>query len=149
MQVSDKSRLVRLSDVALALEHPAEDVRDFHVKDTKGEDIGIVDDLMVDDQSHKVQFLIISEGGFLGMGKTRFLIPVDTVTNIDLENRLVHVDRTREHVASSPGYDPGIVEQEPYLSDVYSYYGIAPYWGAGYVYPPYPFILNGGSGNLL
>ncbi len=50
----------------------------------------------------------------------------------------VRVDTTREHVVGSPAYDPAIVKTRSF-DDYYGYYGVAPFWTAGYAYPPYPY----------
>jgi len=142
----ESSKLVRLSDTNLTLEHAAEDVRGFSVLDADGNEIGHVDDLMVDEEDTKVRFLVVAAGGFLGIGEKRFWVPVDAVTAIRSEQVLV--DTTVEHIKSAPGYDPEIVPSHPYANDVYAYYGIAPYWGSGYIYPPYPFLM-GGPGNMI
>lgn len=146
MHISDSAKLVRLSDTNLTLEHAAEDVRGCKVTDAEEKDIGHVDDLMIDDEQKKVRFLVVAAGGFLGIGEKKFWIPVDAVTAISDDQ--VRVDTTVEHIKGAPGYDPEIVPAQPYANDVYAYYGIAPYWGAGYVYPPYPYLM-GGPGNVV
>lgn len=146
MDTSDLNKLVRLSDTNLTLEQPAEDVRGSKVIDSAGEDIGHIDDLMIDDQQHKVRFLVVAAGGFLGIGEKKFWIPVDAVTATSTDQ--VNVDTTVAHIKDSPGYDPDIIASEPYANDVYAYYGIAPYWGAGYIYPPYPFLM-GAPGTVI
>lgn len=146
MDNPDFQRLVRLSDTNLILGHPAEDVRGCKVVDAAGEDIGHVDDLMIDPEHKKVRFLVVAAGGFLGIGEKRFWLPVDAVTATTDEQ--VNVDTTVAHVKTAPVYDPDIVESQLYANDVYAYYGIAPYWGAGYTYPPYPYLL-GNPGNIV
>jgi len=147
MELSDSAKLVRLSDTDLSLEHAAEDVRGCKVVDATGHDIGHVDDLMIDEQHRKVRFLVVAAGGFLGIGEKRFWIPVDAITSIAEDH--VHIDLTAESVKHTPVYDPEVVQAQPYANDVYTYYGIAPYWGSGYVYPPYPYIMGGGPGNTV
>lgn len=146
MQIPDSARLVRLSDTNLSLEHAAEDVRGCKVMDAGEEHIGHVDDLMIDDTQKKVRFIVVAAGGFLGIGEKRFWIPVDAVTSIAEE--IVHVDTTVDHVKQAPGYDPEIVPSPPYVQDVYEYYGVTPYWGVGYIYPPFPYMA-GGPGNVI
>jgi sporulation protein YlmC with PRC-barrel domain len=146
MDVSESVKLVRLSDTNLTLEHAAEDVRGCKVTDVADQDIGHVDDLMIDEDHKKVRFLVVAAGGFLGIGEKKFWLPVDAVTGVNDEQ--VFVDTTVEHVKSAPVYDPEIVASHPYASDVYAYYGVAPYWGSGYIYPPYPFMM-GGPGNMI
>lgn len=143
MQLSDSAKLLRLSDTDLALEREEEDVRSYKVVDSTGKDIGHVDDLMIDDQQKKVRFLIVAAGGFLGIGEKKFWVPVDAITGID--DGYVHVDMTLEHVKEVPVYDPEVVQVEPFANEVYNYYGIAPYWGSSYIYPPYPYIMGPGN----
>lgn len=116
---------------------PDEDVRHRKVKDRHGEDIGNVDDLMIDTDESRVRFLVVGSGGFLGIGKDKTFIPVDAITSITDEE--VRIDQTREYVAGTPAYDPDLVDQTPYFEDVYGYYGFGSFWGPGYVYPAYPY----------
>ena len=129
--------LLRLSDSDLTVSDPAEDIRGRAVVDRDGEEVGKVDDLMIDDREHKVRFMRVASGGFLGIGEQTFMIPIDAITRI--EGDTVHIDQSREHVARGPGYDPDLEDQQ-YWVDVYGHYGYGPFWGPGYVYPRYPFM---------
>lgn len=131
-----KASLIKLSDSGHTVAAPDEDVRGRDVKDKNGEDVGKVDDLLIDEAERKVRFLLVSHGGFLGLGETKSFIPVDAITRIDDD---VHIDRSGEQVAGGPRYDPEVAVEPEYYDDLYGYYGVTPYWGAGYVYPPYPF----------
>jgi sporulation protein YlmC with PRC-barrel domain len=79
-------------------------VRSRKVLDKAGQGIGEVDDLLVDEREHKVRFVRVVAGGFLGLGETKFLIPIDAITKV--EAKAVHVDQTRDHVTRGPCYDP-------------------------------------------
>jgi sporulation protein YlmC with PRC-barrel domain len=127
--------LLKLSDSNLTVADPEEDVRGRKVLDRAGEEVGTVDDLMIDDRENKVRFLRVASGGFLGLGETKFMIPVDAITRIDDDH--VYIDQTREKVAGAPRYDPDLMN-DAYWGDVYGYYGYGPYWAPGYAYPPYP-----------
>jgi sporulation protein YlmC with PRC-barrel domain len=131
-----KAALVKLSDTNLTLANRAEDIRGRDVLDTAGEEIGKVDDLLIDEQEKKVRFLQVSSGGFLGLGATKFLIPVDAIMRMTED--AVYISQARERLAGAPRYDPSLVD-ERYLSDVYGYYGYSPYWGPDYRYPGYPY----------
>lgn len=67
----------------MVLSSPAEDIRGRKVVDANEEEIGDVDDLMIDDTEKKVRFIRVASGGFLGMGQTKFLIPVVSTQMID------------------------------------------------------------------
>lgn len=135
----DMTTLVRLGDSDLTVANEDDDVRGRKVIDRNGEETGKVDGLLIDEAERKVRFLEVGSGGFLGMGKEQVLIPVDAVVRVDDES--VHINKDREHVASAPGYDPELmpVPERPYLENVYGYYGLVPHWGAGYMYPGYPY----------
>jgi CBS domain-containing protein/sporulation protein YlmC with PRC-barrel domain len=130
-----KATLVSLSDTNLALADRAEDIRGRNALDMAGEELGQVDDLLIDEREGKVRFLQVASGGLLGLGTTKFLIPVDTIVRITED--AVHINQTRERVAGAPRYDPTLVD-ERYMSAVYSHYGHPPYWEPYYHYPPYP-----------
>jgi sporulation protein YlmC with PRC-barrel domain len=130
-----KAALVRLSDSDLTLANRDEDIRARAVFDMAGEELGDVDDLFIDEAQHKVRFLEVASGGFLGLGATKFLIPVDAIRRITPV--AVYISQSREQVAGAPRYDPALVDQR-YVSDVYGHYGYPPYWGPDYRYPPYP-----------
>ena len=129
--------LLKLSDTDMTLATTAEDIRGRKVVDTKGEDVGDVDDLMIDDTEKKVRFLRVASGGFLGMGAQKFLIPVDAIKLI--RDDTVVVNHDREKISSSPAYDPDVVD-EGYYNTLYGHYGYLPFWGAGYMYPGYPYL---------
>jgi sporulation protein YlmC with PRC-barrel domain len=136
MANANTATLHKLSDANLTVADPQEDVRGRKVLDRQGDEIGEVDDLMIDDRELKVRFLRVASGGFLGLGETKFMVPVEAITSITED--AVHVNQTRQHVAGSPPYDPQLADDR-YWGDLYGYYGYGPYWGPGYIYPPYPY----------
>ncbi len=148
MATSAMRTLQPMQDAQLTPRDRAQDIRHRKVVDADGQDIGEIDALLIDEQEEKVRFLRVASGGFLGMGKSKVLIPVEAISKID--DDVVHVDQTRERIATAPTYDPELVDDRPYYGSLYGYYGYQPYWGLGYVYPPYPYYPParsvGGSG---
>jgi sporulation protein YlmC with PRC-barrel domain len=133
------STLRRLHDIGETVARPDDDVRGRKVLDNAGKHIGTVDGLMVDDAENKVRFLRVECGGFLGLGATHVMIPVDAITSITHD--AVIIDRDGKHLHGAPRYDPMLVTKpdERYWDAIYGYYGYEPYWHDGYRYPPYPF----------
>lgn len=129
--------LMKLSDTDETVINPDEDIRGRPVKDRDGEDLGTVDDLLVDTSESKVRFLIVASGGILGLGEQKSFVPVDAVTRVLADE--VHVDQTKQHVAGAPAYDPELAKAQNFYEDIYGYYGLTPFWGAGYAYPGYPY----------
>jgi sporulation protein YlmC with PRC-barrel domain len=138
LQTTPNVSLEKLTDTGLVLADPAQDIRNRKVVDRNGVEIGHVSNLFIDAGDRKVRMLEIRAGGFLGLGARHVLLPVDAITRISKRN--VHVNETHERLAHSPAYDPTLLvettqtEWEPF----YGYYGLSPYWGAGYMYPDFP-----------
>lgn len=128
--------LVRLTDSDLTLANPADDVRGKPVVDRGGDAIGEVDNLIVDEAECRVRLLQVSCGGFLGLATQKVLVPVDAITSA---NDVVHIDTDRDHVASSPVYDPDLALQQDVVAGLYEHYGMLPYWNNGYQTPGFPF----------
>ncbi|MDG4782267.1 PRC-barrel domain-containing protein [Micromonospora sp. WMMD961] len=128
--------LVKLSDSGQTIADVEQDVRGRRVLDADGDDLGKVDDLLIDRDEHKVRFLRVEHGGILGIGATATFLPVEAVR--DVGDDTVRVDLTREKIEQAPTYDPEVVEEAGYYEDVYWYYGYAPFFSPSGVAPPYP-----------
>jgi sporulation protein YlmC with PRC-barrel domain len=135
----EATTLVRLGDTDLTLASEADDVRGRKVVDSRGEEIGHVDALIIDRGERRVRFLEVAAGGFLGIGKRMFLVPVDAVTAVDEDT--VHISRDRDHITGGPGYDPELTPapERGQAEEVYGHWGYLPYWGPDYRYPPFPY----------
>ncbi|MFE9366749.1 PRC-barrel domain-containing protein [Streptomyces sp. NPDC006978] len=137
MTSSSAPVLSKLSASEQTMEIPDEDVRGRKVTDSGGEDVGTVEDLLIDASERKVRFLLVAHGGFLGFGETKSFIPVDAVTRVTDDQ--VFIGQAREQVAGAPVYDPELAEKPDFYAEVYGYYGYAPFWGPGYFYPGFPY----------
>lgn len=130
--------LVKLRDTDQTVANPDEDVRGRAIRDRDGEDLGKVDDLLIDEAEGRVRFLVAEHGGILGIGATQSFIPVDVITGISADE--VHIDSSRDHVAGAPRYDPELGDELDFFSSIYGYYGLPPFWGPGYIPPDYPSL---------
>ncbi len=130
------SRLLPLAQTQQSLTSPEQDIRGRRVLDSRGEELGRVDELIVDEGEERVRFIRVAHGGLLGIGGESLLLPVETITRVDDEQ--VHVNQDRDKVAGGPRYNPDLQEATNY-EDLYGYYGLGPFWATGYVYPPFPY----------
>jgi sporulation protein YlmC with PRC-barrel domain len=118
--------LVRLADVGLELDDPADDVRGRKVVDRNGDEVGKVDGLIIDEGERRARFLEVGAGGFLGLGEKRQLVPVEAISPVDAD--LVHISPERTRVAGGPVYDPDVVLERRHFEDIYRYYDYPPFW---------------------
>ena len=130
------SSLISLEDADLTVADPAEDIRGRSVIDRDGEEFGHVKSLLIDEDERRVRLLELSSGGVLGLGAETPLVPVDAIAQITAD--AVHIDRTKEDIRGAPPYDPELGRRADYVGDVYGYYGLHPFWMAGFTYPSYP-----------
>ena len=102
-----RSPLIKLSELDVPLEESWQDIRDLDVYDAAGEQIGSVEDLYVDRETRLPSYLVVSAGGFLGVGKKHFLVPVEEVSR-DVGEERVTVTVPKEKVLNSPVFDQDV-----------------------------------------
>ncbi|EIC30948.1 MULTISPECIES: PRC-barrel domain-containing protein [Methylomicrobium] len=74
------------------------------VKNTKGEDLGDIKDLVLDPTSGRLAYVVVSYGGILGMGDKLFAIPWNAVRwSADKDYFTLNMDK--EALKNAPGFD--------------------------------------------
>ena len=73
-----------------------------YVYNDEKEDIGSVDDLMIGEDD-RVEFAILSVGGFLGLGARLVAVPFDSLETDD-SGRIILPGATREELERLPGF---------------------------------------------
>ena len=122
-----------VSDSDIGVSEPAQDVRGMSVVDRTGRPLGTVADLLVDGEERHARFLVLTAGSFVGSGSHDLIVPIDAITAI--EDHVIHLDRTREDIASAPPFDRDLAGDAGYCAGIYGWYGFAPFWQPGYAYP--------------
>jgi sporulation protein YlmC with PRC-barrel domain len=94
------------------------------------EDLGKVEAIMLDVQSGRIAYAVLSFGGFLGMGTKLFAIPWSALT-LDTEEKRFILDVPKDKLENAPGFDkdhwPSMADRQ-WASDLHSYYNASPYW---------------------
>ncbi len=127
----DIATLYTLGDRGQTVDGTVDDVRGRTVKEADGLDIGMVTDLLIDDHEQHVRFLVVEHDGFLGIGATRTLVPVEAITTTTAQE--VFINQSRQQVTSAPAYVPHLVDDQAYHASISHHYGQAPHWGHGYL----------------
>lgn len=100
------------------------------VRNPAGDELGTVEEIMIDLDSGGVAYLVLAAGGFLGMGEKYFAIPWSMVT-VDLDEHEAVIDVDKATIENAPGFDrdnwPDSRDMG-WISDVYQYYGQTPFW---------------------
>jgi sporulation protein YlmC with PRC-barrel domain len=120
-----QQNLVKLSEEEeLHLGEPWQDIRGLDVYDVDGEQIGSVEELYVERDSRLPRFLVVSAGGFLGLGKKHFLVPVEEVSRDMGEQERVTLNRERDKVVGSPNFETDEAPPSDVQRAVLAYYGL-------------------------
>jgi sporulation protein YlmC with PRC-barrel domain len=91
------------------------------------EEIGEVDDLIVDTVTGKVRYAILSFGGFLGLGKSNYVIPWTSLKwDPNLNGYVTGV--TEEQLKMSPDLDPLSLRDRELEQRLHAAYGAPNYW---------------------
>lgn len=100
------------------------------VVNAQGENLGDIKDLMIDTNTGRVSYVVLSFGGFLGIGDKYFAIPWEAFSIDTDENEMV-LNIPKEKLENAPGFDKDnwpTNANHTYLNEVYEYYGYKPYW---------------------
>jgi len=92
--------------------------------------IGKVDKLLIDKRGGNVTDVIISAGGFLGIGDEKHSIPWSKL-DYDTDLGGYRIDVTKEQLLDAPrfgGDEPDRAYDRNYQTSVYEYWTVAPYW---------------------
>lgn len=74
------------------------------VTNAEGDQIADIKDLMIDLDSGRVAYVVVSYGGFLGFGDKLFAVPWQAV-RVDQDARTLVIDLDEEVLGSAPGFD--------------------------------------------
>ncbi|MBH5321489.1 PRC-barrel domain-containing protein [Erythrobacter sp. JGD-13] len=92
---------------------------------TDGEELGSIDHLMIGKRSGRVEYSVMSFGGFLGINEKYHPIPWDAL-DYDTEKNgyVVNIDKSRLKDAPSIAKDERSGFNEDFGRNVYAYYGV-------------------------
>jgi sporulation protein YlmC with PRC-barrel domain len=102
------------------------------VRNLQGEDLGQIEEIMIDVNSGRIAYAVLSFGGFLGIGDKLFAVPWGAMS-LDTENEAFILDINKERLENAPGFDKDdwpetVYEDDTWLVAVYEYYQREPYW---------------------
>ena len=126
----DKSTDKPMSSDAAGFSAEAKDVTAWigkDVKNSQGEDLGEIKDFVRDDNG-EISLVIVSHGGFIGMGEKDVAVPYTAFSFNESEDHAV-LDVTKDQLANAPeiGADENLTDRA-FAEEVYRHFGERPYW---------------------
>lgn len=106
----------------------AGELRGYHIQGSD-EEIGHVEDFIVDDESWEIRYLVIDTSNWWG-GK-KVLVAPRWAGHTSWSKSKVHVDLSRQTIKKSPEWKAGEAINREYEARLYDYYGRPAYWEGG------------------
>jgi sporulation protein YlmC with PRC-barrel domain len=99
-------------------------LRDANIVSKTGENLGTMEDLMIDPRTGKIRFVILGRGGLLGIGEKYVPVPWKAVNVTSEKEFTINVDKQK--LKSAPAVDKQLSElnQPDYSVTVYRFYEI-------------------------
>jgi sporulation protein YlmC with PRC-barrel domain len=100
------------------------------VRNSAGEDLGKVEQIMIDIPSGRVAYVVLSFGGVLGIGDKLFAIPWDAMRLDEGEHEFI-LDVDRKTLDNAPGFDKNAwpdMAADSFNTAVHQHYKKTPYW---------------------
>ncbi len=100
------------------------------VRNAAGEDLGTIDEIMIDIPSGRVAYAVLSFGGFLGMGDKLFAVPWSAL-KVDEDEQCFILNVDKRTIEQAPGFDKDNwpdMSGTTWGSGISAYYKVDPYW---------------------
>lgn len=119
----DRSRPLERDETSSLIS--SDKVEGTKVFSTDGDELGRIEHLMLGKRSGRIEYSVMSFGGFLGMNESYFPIPWDALDyDTDRGGYVVNIDKSR--LKDAPTYEKGTqpTYDEKFGRNVYAYYGV-------------------------
>jgi len=113
---------------------PARRLEVYDVVNGEGEDLGQVQDFMIDMTTGQVAYAVVAFGGTMGLTDKWIAMPFDALCWAP-DRRKFTIDLKREVLVNAPGIDKNkwpdhYAESDTgWMNDLYNHYSCKPYWG--------------------
>ncbi len=99
-----------------------------NVVNSQGEDLGSIEELMINVETGEVAYAVLSFGGFMGMGDKLFAVPWRSLVVDENEEQII-LNRTKKELEMAPGFDkdhwPDFSADSLFSGQVRDFYGKA------------------------
>lgn len=108
----------------------ADSLQGTNVRNREGDDLGKIEEIMLDQSSGKVAYAVLSFGGFMGMGDKLFAIPWKAIS-LDREDENAILNVQPDVLKNAPGFDkdhwPDFADPK-WGESIHAHYNSTPYW---------------------
>ena len=102
----------------------------YRVRTQDNQDLGTIEELMIDPQTGKVAYAVLCFGGAVSPGDRLFVVPWG-ILETKSDDRVLVLKTERERLDDAPAFDadewPDFGDPE-WGREIHNYYGYQPYW---------------------
>jgi len=111
--------------------HKATDLLGTGIKNEQDEDLGRLDEVIIDPDRNRSIYGILSHGGVLGIGDKLFAVPWSSLTTMSSDHKFFILNVDKDRLKNATGFDkktwPNFTDDK-WAIEIHSYYSRKPYW---------------------
>src|SRR5262245_60483688 len=103
---------------------------EYRVKSPQGEDLGKIEEVMIDMETGRVAYAILSFGGLWGLGSKWVPVPWDAVA-LQPNEKVLLLKIDKEKIEKAPNFEASTLPElanRQWGAVIHTYYGYPPYW---------------------
>jgi sporulation protein YlmC with PRC-barrel domain len=103
---------------------------EYQVKSPQGEDLGKIEEVMIDMEIGRVAYAVLSFGGLWGLGSKWVPVPWDAVT-LRPDEKVLLLKIEKEKIEKAPNFEAATLPElanRQWGAVIHTYYGYPPYW---------------------
>lgn len=96
------------------------------VRNRQDQDLGKIEDLMIDTRAGRVEYAVLSFGGLMGIGDKLFAVPMAAL-KLDEKEKCFVLDKPKDELKNAPGFDKNDwpdTASAVWQQKVHTYYGV-------------------------
>jgi len=101
-------------------------IKGMAVKGPQGEELGKIQDIVIDTQGH-VPFAVLYHGGYWGIGGKLVAVPFSAL-GFDPMGKYLVLNVAKEKLESAPAFKMSDLADQKWAEDTYRFFGQQPYW---------------------
>jgi sporulation protein YlmC with PRC-barrel domain len=101
------------------------------VENAQGQNLGDIEDIVIDTETGRIAYAVISFGGFLGVGDKLFAVPMGALKRNPNKADMFVLNIDKERLKNAPGFDKDKwprLDDRQWMTTVYTFYGQPFYW---------------------
>ena len=103
----------------------------YRVKSPQGEDLGKLEELMIDLEAGRIAYAVLSFGGLWGLGDKLAVVPWEALQVSTTGDKSIRLNVEKEKLQKAPHFERATLPElanRQWGATIHAYYGYPPYW---------------------